>query len=127
MRLVVDSVVGTEENLRNPLGTELSNVVDYYAERFDLNPVENAEVFLRTKQLFFQFAKLLKQDNSGILLIEDVAKLLKDPKYSKERGIDIPLPPFLVREFVVAGAELGGKLYKKLYPLTSQTTPPKSF
>lgn len=127
MELVAKSVVAAENNLRNPPETILSNVVDYWAERFDLNPVENVEVFLRSKRLFSHFAELFNKDNSGLLLVKEVAKLLKDSKYSKKKGVDIHLPPFFVREFVSTGADLGAKLYKKLYPLTDQTTPPKSF
>lgn len=118
MGLVANSVYIAEGNLRDPSQTELSNVVDYHAERLDLNPVENAEVFLRSKQFFSRFAELLKKDNSGLLLIKEVVKSLKDLKSSKKRGINIPMSDHQVPELVVAGAELGEKLYKKLYPLT---------
>lgn len=118
MELVASSVVAAEENLRDPSGAELSNAADYYVERFDLSPLENIESFLSLKQLFSRFAEFLKKDNSGLLLIKEVVKSLKDYKSSKKRGINIPIPDRQVPEFVVAGAELGEKLYKKLYPLT---------
>lgn len=126
MGLVANSVVAAEDNLRNPSEIELSKAADNFAERFDLNPVQNAEVFLRSRRLVSRFSELLKKDNSGLSLIEEVKKLLKDSKYSEKKGIEIHLPPFFVREFVSTGADLGEKLYKKLYPLTDQTTPPKS-
>lgn len=118
IELVVNSVVVAENTLRNPSETTSSKVVDYWVERFDLSPVENAEVFLKVRRLASHFAELLQRDNSGLSLIEEITRLLKNSKHSEKRGIDIPLSPFFVRNFVIAGADLGAKFYKKLYPLT---------
>jgi len=126
MDLVVKSVVAAQDILRNPSDPILSSVVEDFAERYDLNPVEDVEVFLRVKQLVSHFAELLKKDNSGFLLIKEVVKSLKDYKSSRKRGLNIPISDNQIPELVVAGAELGAKLYKKLYPFISQTTPPKS-
>lgn len=119
MNLLADSVVGAEDRLRNPSAeTMLSDVVDYHAERFGLNAVQNAKVFLGARQVLSHYAEFIERDHSGRTLIKEVTKLLKDSK-SRERVTSSPLmQPCQVREFVVAGAELGKKLYNRLYPQT---------
>lgn len=106
-------------HIQNPLENPLSDVVDAAAERYDLRLSENAEVFLITRQLSSFFAQLLEKDPSGQSLMKDLIRFLKDPKYGKKAaGIDDMVLPYAVREFVVAGAEIGETLYKKLYPFT---------
>lgn len=118
MGLVVNSIVLAEDNLRNPSKTVFPEVVDYYAERFNIDHVENTEVFLRGQRVFSHYAELLRRDISGSLVIKEILRLLKDSKYSNKQGVDISLSPLLIRDFVIYGADLGAKLYKKLYPLT---------
>lgn len=117
MNILADSVVAAEDVLGNVPETELSNVVDDYTEYHHLDAVRNVQIFLGLKQLYSHYAERLKKDPSGFLLIKDVTTSLKDPEYGKKKGIDIKVPNFLVREYVIVGTELAATIYKKVYPL----------
>lgn len=117
INLVATGVIVAEKTIQGRANDTLLELLDNSIE--SLSPLEQVEIDLR----FNQLANLLKKDPSGFLLVDSIVNLVKDPQTPRPE----PIPPFLVKEFVIAGAEFGAKLYKKLYPLTDQTTPPKSF
>lgn len=129
MELVAESVLVSQKILTDPSKSksQLLKVIARVTEKFNVDPVTNIKMQLATERRYYRLAELLQGDISGFSPIEDVIRFLKDSEYSKRKGINIPVPYFLVREFVIAGAELGAERYKKLYPLISLTTPPKSF
>jgi len=119
MGLLAESAWIAEKQLRNPLGNPLSDIIDASAERFYLPASEFAQIFLNTRQFSSYLAQLLKKDPSGESLTEEIVRFLKNPKYlQRMTGIDDMIPSFTARGFVVAGAEAGKDLVKKMYPLT---------
>lgn len=119
MGLQTESAIIAQKHLQKPLENPLSDVVDTVTEHYNLPLGENAEVFLSARQLSSYFAQLLEKDPSGESLMRNVIRFLKDPKYAKRvAGIDDMVLPYTIRRFVVAGAEIGEELRKKLYPLT---------
>lgn len=106
--LVATGVIVAEETIRGKANDTLLELLDNRIE--SLPRLKQVEIDLR----FNQLANLLKKDPSGFLLVDSIVNRVKDPQTSRP----VPIPPFLVKEFAIAGAEFGAKLYKKLYPLT---------
>lgn len=66
-----------------------------------------------------QYAKeILDQDEGrGLILADAVAQVLKG---ERTEPINFIVDPHLIREFVIAGAEVGAEIYKEVYPLAEQ-------
>lgn len=73
---------------------------------------ESTELYLEIKKDHRQNEELFKKDSSGMLLVDFTVE-----QVIKEVEKDDPVIPAPVPEFVVAGATLAQKMYKKIYPI----------
>lgn len=108
MNLVVSGINVAEQTIKGNSNQIVSDLM--FNSNEHLSHLKQIEV----QFLFNHLALLLKQDNSGISLVEFTAERLKTPEAPQR------IPKFMIREFVIAGAETAVELYKTLYLLTEK-------
>lgn len=111
-----------EEEIRGTASESLPQAID----KIGLRGEEAHVVFVNKKKIGEIAAKLLMEDPTGFLLVDETVRGLKGEKDSSLKILHT-FPDYpIIQSSVIAGAELGADLYKQLYALCPEPKiPPK--
>lgn len=93
------------------LNRQIADTGEELAQKYELPLSHAADYYLRTLGKIQNQVQLLEHDPSGSLLLETFVTNLKRKPSPK-------LAPFMIDEFVTAGAELVQDTYQRIYPLS---------
>lgn len=121
IRMSVSGIFTAESYMTGRVDDDGIEAVQKSADMFEqVSEVEYAEGYLVHQRTAARAAELLQRDPTGQLLVEDrinqILEESKDPELAKQNDHGGWIYPWQISEFVAAGAEFGGKLYKLLLP-----------
>jgi hypothetical protein len=112
--LVLGGILAAENELSN-LGEE-SRIFECQIEDYNFSATQEVEAYLLMKKLDREALGLLLKDKTGKLLIDDLVNKIRLGSLFQ----DMHQKGSVTKEYVVAGAELAGDLYKQVYGIIEQ-------
>jgi hypothetical protein len=104
----LSSIPKAENEISNPSINDKIRLDVLHSANVTDQAGEEAEAYLKLKEMEAEYPILLRKDSSGFLLLDHVVKKIeaKDSKF---------IDPNWSREYVIAGAKTASNFYKKLY------------
>lgn len=115
---VISRIALAEMSVRGNASSQTTEAINEIEERLEVAeaPSVQAQAYMRIMSEAAGVERLLVQDPSGFLLIDESVRQLKYP--AQRSHYQQVIMSSLVADFVIAGTELAQEGYKRLYPLT---------